>query len=58
MYGECEMDVKKMILSHIMKKIRVRRDYEIELDLMIDVEQFGLLDEEAGTGDLPVEQSA
>ena len=58
MYDECEMDVKKMILSHIMKKVCVRRDYEIELDLMIDVEQFGLLDEEMDTDDSSINQSA
>jgi len=45
-----------MILSHIMKKVRVRRDYEIELDLTIDVEQFGFWDEEASVEDFPVEQ--
>jgi len=45
MYGECEMDVKKMILSHIMKKVQVRRDYEIEIDLTVDVEQFGLMND-------------
>ena len=47
MYGECEMDRKKMILSHIMQKVWVRRDYEIEIDLTVDVEQFGLLNDTA-----------
>jgi len=44
MYIECEIETKKMILSHIMQKVRVRRDYEIEIDLTVDVEQFGLLE--------------
>ena len=52
MYDECGMDTKKMILSNIMKAVHVRRDYEIEIDLTVDVEQFGLLEEE------PVEESA
>lgn len=44
MYGECDMDTKKMILSHIMHKVKVKRDYEIEIDLTVNVEQFGLLE--------------
>ncbi len=30
MYDECSLDSKKMILSHIMKAVRVSRDYEID----------------------------
>jgi len=32
MYDECNMETKKMILAHIMKAVRVKRDYEIEID--------------------------
>jgi site-specific DNA recombinase len=42
MYDECDMETKKMILSRIMKSVRVRRDYEIEIDLTIDCQQFGV----------------
>jgi len=55
MYDECGLETKKMILSHIMKAVRVSRDYEIEIDLTVDIEQLGLLAEEV---DLPVEKSA
>jgi len=40
-----------MILSHIMKAVRVRRDYEIEIDLTVDIEQLGLLSDEPITAD-------
>ena len=36
----CEMETKKMILSRIMKSVRVRRDYEIEIDFTADFEQI------------------
>ena len=39
-YDECEMDAKKMILSRIMSAVKVRRDYEIEIDFTVDYEQF------------------
>jgi len=58
MYDECGMETKKMILSHIMKAVRVKRDYEIEIDLTVDVEQLGLLSEEPITADLPEVKSA
>ena len=41
MYGECDMATKKMILSRIMKSVKVKRDYEIEIDFAIDFEQVG-----------------
>lgn len=42
MYDECGMETKKLILSRIMKSVRVRRDYEIEIDLTLDCEQLGV----------------
>ncbi len=58
MYDECGMETKKMILSYIMKSVRVSRDYEIEIDLTVDIEQLGLLSEETITTDLPAGKSA
>jgi len=52
MYDECNMETKKMILSHIMKSVRVSRDYEIEIDLTVDIEQLGLLSDEPIIADL------
>ena len=40
MYDECDLDSKKMILSRIMKAVKVKRDYEIEIDLTMDFEQL------------------
>jgi len=31
-----------MILSRIMKSVRVKRDYEVEIDLTVDCEQLGV----------------
>ena len=42
-YNECDMDTKKMILSRIMRSVRVSRDYEIEIDLTVDCEHLGVL---------------
>lgn len=41
MYDECDMETKKMILARIMKSVRVRRDYEIEIDFTVDFEEIG-----------------
>jgi len=41
-FDECDIETKKMILSRIMKSVRVNRDYEIEIDFTVDCEQFGL----------------
>jgi len=41
-YDECDMDTKKMILSRIMRSVRVSRDYEIEIDLTVDCEELGI----------------
>ena len=58
MYDECGMETKKMILSYIMKSVRVSRDYEIEIDLTVDIEQLGLLSKDTITTDLPAGKSA
>ncbi len=58
MYDECSLDSKKMILSHIMKAVRVSRDYEIEIDLALDIEQLGLLGAETTVAELPQAKSA
>ncbi|MCL2488113.1 MAG: recombinase family protein [Oscillospiraceae bacterium] len=47
MYDECGIETKKMILSHIMKAVRVRRDYEIEIDLTVNCEELGICLEES-----------
>ena len=39
---ECDMETKKMILSRIMRSIKVSRDYEIEIEMTVDCEQLGL----------------
>jgi len=41
-----------------MKAVRVKRDYEIEIDLTVDCEQLGLLTEEINAPDSSVEKSA
>jgi DNA invertase Pin-like site-specific DNA recombinase len=42
MYDGCDKEAKKMILSRIMKAVRVKRGYEIEIDLSVDYEQLGV----------------
>ena len=42
MYDDCDMETKKMILSRIMRSVRVRRDYEVEIDLTVGCEQLGM----------------
>jgi len=42
MYDECDMETKKMIISRIMKNVRVKRDYEVEIDLTVNCEQLGM----------------
>ena len=58
MYDECNMETKKMILAHIMKAVRVKRDYEIEIDLTVDCEQLGLLSKETETTATSTDKSA
>jgi hypothetical protein len=40
MYDECNLDVKKMILSRLINAVRVKSGYEIELDVALDFKQF------------------
>ena len=42
MYDECGTETKKMILSHIMSAVRVKRDYEVEIDLTVACEELGI----------------
>jgi DNA invertase Pin-like site-specific DNA recombinase len=42
MYDACDTETKKMILCRMMKSVRVKRDYEIEIDLTVDCEQLGI----------------
>lgn len=58
MYDECGMETKKMILAHIMKAVRVKRDYEIEIDLTVGCEELGLLSDELSTSSSPAVKSA
>ena len=58
MYDECGMETQKMILAHIMKAVRVKRDYEIEIDLTVDCEQLGLLSEETENAVTSTKRSA
>jgi hypothetical protein len=39
-YDECDMASKKMILAKIMKAVKVKRDYEIEIDFTMNFEKF------------------
>ncbi len=49
MYDECDMETKKMIVSRIIKAVKVTRDYEIEIDLTVDCEQLGITTENKST---------
>lgn len=42
MYNVCDQESKKMIVNQIMKKIKVLRDYELEIDFSLSCEQLGL----------------
>jgi DNA invertase Pin-like site-specific DNA recombinase len=42
MYDTCDRESKKMILSRMFNEVRVKRDYEIEIDLTVDCEQLGI----------------
>ena len=41
-YYACDLETKKMILSRIMKSVRVKQGYEIEIDLTVECEQLGI----------------
>jgi DNA invertase Pin-like site-specific DNA recombinase len=58
MYDGCDMETKKMILSRIMKAVKVKRDYEIEIDFTVDFEQLAHFCDEQDKKDLPMEKGA
>lgn len=39
-FDESDMEIKKMICGYVIKKITVRRDYELKVEFNITVEQF------------------
>ncbi len=43
MYDGCELEARKMIVSQIMKKVKVHRDYELEIDFSLNCEQLGIV---------------
>jgi hypothetical protein len=49
MYDTCDMETKKMILSRMFNEVRVKRDYEVEIDLTVNCEQLGLCLNESDT---------
>jgi DNA invertase Pin-like site-specific DNA recombinase len=40
MYDGCDTETKKMILSRLVGAVRVRRDYEVEIDMAVEFERF------------------
>lgn len=42
LYDTCDLASKKMIISRLMKEVRVKRDYEIEIDLTASCEALGI----------------
>ena len=42
MYDDCNIETKKMIASRIMSSVRVKRGYDIEIDLTVECEQLGI----------------
>ena len=42
LYDTCDLAAKKMIVSRLMKEVRVRRDYEIEIELTASCEALGI----------------
>jgi len=51
MYDTCDPETKKMILARMFGEIRVKRDYEVEIDLTASCEQLGLCLDEADAGE-------
>lgn len=48
MYDCCALETKKMILSRLFSSIKVKRDYEIEIDVATSCEQLGIIIDENG----------
>ena len=43
MYDECDRESKKMILSRLIQSVKVKRDYEVEIEFAIDFCQLGIV---------------
>ncbi|MDR0520190.1 MAG: recombinase family protein [Clostridiales Family XIII bacterium] len=42
LYDTCDIETKKMILSRMFSAVRVKRGYEVEIDLTVDCGQLGM----------------
>lgn len=42
MYDQCDISTKKMIVTRLMRSIKVSRDYLVEIELTVDCEQLGI----------------
>ena len=58
LYDTCDIETKKMIISRLMNTIRVKRGYEIEIDLAITCEQLGLTLDDTKASILPLAKGA
>ena len=58
LYDTCDLATKKMIVSRLMKAVRIKRDYEIEIDLTASCEQLGLALDETNSSSLQVAKGA
>jgi len=58
LYDTCDMETKKMIISRLMTTVRVKRDYELEIDLSVPCEQLGLTLDEIDSSDLQIAKEA
>lgn len=43
MYDHCTFEAKKMIVAKFVKAVRVRRDYEIDIEFNVSFEEFQAL---------------
>ena len=43
MYNNCTFEAKKMIVAQFVKAVRVRRDYEIDIEFNVSFEEFQAL---------------
>jgi hypothetical protein len=41
-FDDADIEAKKMIVSYLIKKVSVRRDYNIDIEFNIDFEQFSI----------------
>ena len=58
MYDGCGVEAKKMILSHIMSAVRVKRGYEVEIDLTVACEELGICLDKPENTTLSLDKSA